>query len=193
MIPLLPLLLGPMLPSSYYNNIYNTTYIDAYNTTYNDTFTADSDSVWMMKQDWEQNREKFVHINQALHGLLKDVVEMKKMDVKTVTVFRNQMQMIEEELQQMEDSHDEDIRRALRQLTANMERWMDDIARDIRLEFGQRMEEVAEVAEAAEAEAEMYNYIIPAGVAALAFITVVIFYKITITIYKRSVSLTSPV
>ena len=191
MILLLPLLLGPLLPSSYYNNIYNTTY-----TIYaNDTFTADSDSEWMMKQDWEQNRQKFIKMNQAIHGLLQDVLALKKLDVEMVNGFRTQLQMMEEELQQMEDSHDEDSRQALRQLTADMETWMDNMARDIKLEFEERMAEMAEVAEAAEAEAEvadMWNHIIPAGVAALAIITVVIF-SLAITIYKRSVSLTSSV
>ena len=75
MIPLLPLL-GPLLPLSYnMTNIYNTTY-----TIYaNDTFTADSDSEWMMKQDYEQNRQKFIKMNQAIHGLLQDVLALKKL------------------------------------------------------------------------------------------------------------------
>ena len=191
MIPLLPLL-GPLLPLSYnMTNIYNTTY-----TIYaNDTFTADSDSEWMMKQDYEQNRQKFIKMNQAIHGLLQDVLALKKLDVEMVNGFRTQLQMMEEEFQQMEDSHDEDSRQALRQLTADMETWMDNMDRDIRLEFEERMAEMAEVAEAAEAEAEvadMWNHIIPAGVAALAIITV-LFSAVAITIYKRSVSLTSSV
>ena len=191
MIPLLPLL-GPLLPLSYnMTNIYNTTY-----TIYaNDTFTADSDSEWMMKQDYEQNRQKFIKMNQAIHGLLQDVLALKKLDVEMVNGFRTQLQELEEELQQMEDSHDEDSRQAIRQLTADMETWMDNMARDIRLEFEERMAEMAEVAEAAEAEAEvadMWNHIIPAGVAALAIITV-LFSAVAITIYKRSVSLTSSV
>jgi len=191
MIPLLPLL-GPLLPLSYnMTNIYNTTY-----TIYaNDTFTADSDSEWMMKQDYEQNRQKFIKMNQAIHGLLQDVLALKKLDVEMVNGFRTQLLELEEELQQMEDSHDEDSRQAIRQLTADMETWMDNMARDIRLEFEERMAEMAEVAEAAEAEAEvadMWNHIIPAGVAALAIITV-LFSAVAITIYKRSVSLTSSV
>ena len=187
MIPLLPLL-GPLLPLSYnMTNISNTTY-----TIYaNDTFTADSDSEWMMKQDYEQNRQKFIKMNQAIHGLLQDVLALKKLDVQMVNGFRTQLQELEEELQQMEDSHDEESRQAIRQLTADMEEWMDSMARDIKLEFEERTAEMAEVAEAAEAEAEMYNYIIPAGVAALAIITV-LFSAVAITIYK-SVSLTSSV
>ena len=177
-------------------NIYNTTY-----TIYaNDTFTADSDSEWMMKQDYEQNRQKFIKMNQAIHGLLQDVLALKKLDVEMVNGFRTQLLELEEELQQMEDSHDEDSRQAIRQLTADMETWMDNMARDIRLEFEERMAEMAEVAEVAEAaeaeaeaeEADMWNHIIPAGVAALAIITV-LFSAVAITIYKRSVSLTSSV
>ena len=96
MIPLLPLL-GPLLPLSYnMTNIYNTTY-----TIYaNDTFTADSDSEWMMKQDYEQNRQKFIKMNQAIHGLLQDVLALKKLDVEMVNGFRTQLQELEEELQQ---------------------------------------------------------------------------------------------
>ena len=192
MIPLLPLL-GPLLPLSYnMTNISNTTY-----TIYaNETFTADSDSEWMMKQDYEQNRQKFIKMNQAIHGLLQDVLALKKLDVQMVNGFRTQLQELEEELQQMEDSHDEESRQAIRQLTADMEEWMDSMARDIKLEFEERTAEMAEVAEAAEAEAEaevadMWNHIIPAGVAALAIITV-LFSAVAITIYK-SVSLTSSV
>ena len=188
MIPLLPLL-GPLLPLSYnMTNIYNTTY-----TIYaNDTFTADSDSEWMMKQDYEQNRQKFIKMNQAIHGLLQDVLALKKLDVEMVNGFRTQLQMMEEEFQQMEDSHDEDSRQALRQLTADMETWMDNMARDIKLEFEERMAEMAEAAEAEAEVADMWNHIIPAGVAALAIITV-LFSAVAITIYKRSVSLTSSV
>ena len=143
-----------------------------------------------MKQDYEQNRQKFIEMNQAIHGLLQDVLALKKLDGEIVNGFRTQLQELEEELQQMEDSHDEDSRQAIRQLTADMETWMDNMARDIRLEFEERM---AEMAEAAEAEvADMWNHIIPAGVAALAIITV-LFSAVAITIYKRSVSLTSSV
>ena len=167
-------------------NISNTTY-----TIYaNDTFTADSDSEWMMKQDYEQNRQKFIKMNQAIHGLLQDVLALKKLDVQMVNGFRTQLQELEEELQQMEDSHDEESRQAIRQLTADMEEWMDSMARDIKLEFEERTAEMAEVAEEAEV-ADMWNHIIPAGVAALAIITV-LFSAVAITIYK-SVSLTSSV